>query len=173
MWTHFVSRTSGNEDDDDNLEATEVLSVSSNDDLSCEVSPGGNKIIVFLLGTITSVNQLARHISVLAEAMPSRNSVEILVSAFVGLIYDLFEVCFPRHVAALVEDLKVTIKRGVQDGEILVNPRERFFSKGNIECGITRFGGSRRVDGRLVGWRDSEVFLSSLEDADSCVIVRL
>jgi len=113
MWTHFVSRTSGNEDGDDNLEAAEVLSVSSDDDLSCEVSPSGNKIVVFLLGTITSVNQLARHISVLAETMPSRNGVEVLVSVFVGLIHDLLEVCFPRHVAVLVEDLKVTIKRGV------------------------------------------------------------
>lgn len=169
----FVSRTSGDEDGNDNLEATEVLSVSGDDDLSCEVRPGGNKIVVFLLGTITSVNQLARHISILAEAMPSRNGVEVLMSASVGLIHDLLEVCFPHHIAIPIEDLKVTIKGGVQDGEILVNPREWFFSKGDIERGVARFGSSRRVDGYLVGWRDSEVFLSNLEDADSGIIVRL
>ena len=105
--------------------------------------------------------------------MPSRNGVEVLVSVSVGLIHDLLEVCFPHHIPIPIEDLKVTIKGSVQDGEILVNPRERFFSKGDIERGIARFGSSRRVDGRLVGRRDSEVFLSSLEDADSSVVVRL
>ena len=173
MRTHFISRISGNEDGNDNLEATEVLSVFSDDDLSCKVHPGGNEIVVFLLGTITGVNQLARHISILTEAMPNRNGVEVLVSIFVGLIHDLLEVCFPRHVAVLVEDLKVTVKRGVQDGEILVNPCERLFSKGDVERGTARFGSSRGVDGRLFWWCDSEVFLSSLEDVNSCFVVRL
>lgn len=105
--------------------------------------------------------------------MPSRNGVEVLVSVSVGLIHDLLEVCFPHHITIPIEDLKVTIKWGVQDGEILVNPCERFFSKGDIERGIARFGSSRSVDGRPVGWRDSEVFLSSLEDVYSGVVVRL
>ena len=56
MRKFFVSRASGDEDGNDNLEATEVLSVSGDDDLSCEVRPGSNKIVVLLLGTITSIN---------------------------------------------------------------------------------------------------------------------
>jgi len=105
--------------------------------------------------------------------MPSRDSIEVLVSVFVGLIRGLLEVCFPRHVAVLVEDLEVTIEGGVQDREILVDPCERLVGQGDVERGVARFRSSRRVDGRLVGWYDSEVLLSSLENADSGVVVRL
>ena len=173
MWTRFVSRISDNGDGSDNLETTIVLSILSDDNLSCEVRPGSNKTVVFFLGAITSVNQLSHHISILAEAMPSRDSIEVLVSVFISLVHDLLEVRFPRHVAILVEDLKMSIEGSVQDREVLVDPCKRFVSKGNIERGVARFGSSRRVDGRLVGWRDSEVFLSSLKDTDSSVVIRL
>lgn len=82
------------------------------------------------------MNELARHISILAETMPGRNGVEVLVSGFVGLIRDLLEVCFPCHAAVLVEDFKVTIEGGVQDREILVNPRKWFIGRDDIERGV-------------------------------------
>lgn len=99
---------------------------------------------------MTSGNQLACHISILTEAMPSRDSVEVLVSVFVGLVRDLLEVCFPYRVTVPVEDFEVAIKGGVQDREILVNPRKRLFSKRDVEGGIARFGGPRRVDRYLI-----------------------
>ena len=163
----------GNEDGNDNLEAAEVPSVFSDDDLSCEVHPSSDKIIVFLLGAITSVNELARHVSILAETMPSGDSVEVLVGVLVGLIHDFLEVCLPRHIATLVEDFKVTVEGGVQDGEILVNPRERPVGKGDVESGVARFRGPCGVHGDLIGRCDSEVPLSSPKNADSGIIVCL
>jgi len=163
----------GNEGGNDNLEAAEVPSVFSDDDLSCEVRPRSYKIIVFLLGAITSINELARHVSILAETMPSGDSVEVLVGVFVGSIHDLLEVCLPRHITTLVEDLKVTVEGGVQDREILVNPRERPVGKGDVKSGIARFRGPCRVDGDLIGWCDPEVPLSSPKNADSGIIVCL
>ena len=95
------------------------------------------------------------------------------MSVFIGLIHDLLEVCFPRHVAVLVEDLKVTVEGGIQDREVLVNPSEGFVGKGDVERRIARFRGSRIVDGHLVEWGESEVVLDSLENANSGVIVCL
>ena len=163
----------GDEGGNDNLEATEVPSIFSDDDLSCEVHPSSHKIIVFLLGTITSVNKLTRHVSILAETMPSGDSVEVLVGVFVSLIHHLLEVRLPRHIATLVEDLKVTVKGGVQDREILVDPRERSVGKGDVESGVARFRGPCGVDGDLIGWCDFEVPLSSLKNADGGIIVCL
>ena len=105
--------------------------------------------------------------------MPSGNSVEVLVSFFVGLIYDLLEVCFPCHAPVVLEDFKVTIEGGIQDGKILVNPRERFFSKGDVERCAARFRSPCGVDGRLVGWCDSQMLLDGFEKADGGIIVRL
>jgi len=105
--------------------------------------------------------------------MPSGNGIEVLVGVFVSLIHDLLEVGLPRHVAILVEDLKVTIEGGVQNGEILVNPRERCVGEGDVESGVARLGGPRGVHGGLTGRGDSEVFLSGLKNADSGVVVRL
>ena len=105
--------------------------------------------------------------------MPSRNSVEVLMSVFVGLIHDLLEVCFPHNVSVAVQDFKVTIERSVQYREILVNPCERFVSKGNIERCVAGFGSSCSVYRRLIGRFDSKMFLSGLENADSSVVVCL
>jgi len=105
--------------------------------------------------------------------MPSWDSVEVLVGVFIGLIHDLLEVCLPRHIATLVEDFKVTVEGGVQDWEILVNPRERFVGKGDVESGVARFRGPCGVDGELIRWCDSEVPLSGPKETHSGIIVCL
>ena len=105
--------------------------------------------------------------------MPSGNGVEVLVGVFVGSIHDLLKVCFPCYASAIVENLEMMIEGGIQDGEILVNPCERFVSSGNIERCAARFMRPCRVDGRLVGGRDSQMALEGLEDTDSGIVVLL
>ena len=173
MCPRFISERSSEQDGYVNLEATEVPSISGDNDFSSEVHPSSSEIVEFLLGAITGVNQLARHISILAKTMPSRDSVKVLVGLFVGFIYDLLKVRFPCYAPAVVEDLKVTIEGGIQDGEILVNPRERFVGKGDVESGAAGLRSSCRVNRSPGGWCDSQMLLDGLENTDSGIVVCL
>ena len=122
---------------------------------------------------MTDINQLARYVSVLTKTVPCRNSVKVLVSVFISLIHGLLKICFPRNATVVVEDLEVTIKGRIQDRKILVDPRERFVRKVDVEGGVTRFRSPRRVYWRQFGWCDSEVFLNRPENTQSGIVVCL